>query len=210
MYEFPDSTIVNKELKVIDVLKQIKANQEVKNDANKIDSLKLRYIINAKSINCETDLFIKEIYVFELYLNKKEIPYLFIEALDKTIYFHTYFIHKYHNEVATQIAFKEIDKEVIIGRYYFHNFSYPKLDEINIFNNMGYVYKSLLVYEMNVYSGEDENPKDYNKRVNLINRLKFQISKTESALKFQTQPKKKYLYHNRLIKYYKELEFLLK
>jgi hypothetical protein len=210
MYEFPKSTVVNKDLRVIDVLRQIKANLEVKNDSKIIDFLTLSNIINNDSLNCGADELIKQIYVFNIKLNKREIPNKFIEALDKTIRFHTYYIFTFHEESFTQIAFKDIGKEVILGKYYFHPFNKYKTMEFPDKSNLNSIYRSLLSYEIDIPYRKEEKTSDFLRRINIIHRLEFQISKTESAIKYQLQPKKKYQYHQRLLQYKKDLELLTK
>ena len=57
---------------------------------------------------------------------------------------------------------------------------------------------------------KNENPEEYIKRVFQINKLEFQISKTEKAIQYETQPKKKFEYNERLRQYKKELQDLTK
>ena len=53
-------------------------------------------------------------------------------------------------------------------------------------------------------------PNEYITRVKAINKLNFQISKTESGIIYETQPKKKFEYNERFRRYKKELEELMR
>jgi hypothetical protein len=210
MFNFPSKTQVNKELKIIDILKQIKANTDVRLAASKIDSLCLANTINQTTINCQPNDIFKEIYIFEIKLNKREVPMKFIQALDKSIKFHTYFICKFGEEIHSTLAYKNIDKIVELGRYYFHSFQKGQPIDLPLLNDVRDFYTVLYSYEVGIKRRKQEPPDDYLKRINLIHRLEFQISKTESGIKYELQPRKKYEYHERLLKYRKEREELVK
>jgi hypothetical protein len=210
MFNFPSQTVVNKEFKVIDILKQIKADSDLRLDASKIDSLLLANVINKVSISCEPNNVFKEIYIFEIKLNKREVPMKFIAALDKSIKFHTYFICRFGEEIFSTLAFKNVDTKVEVGRYHFHSFQKFKMIELPSINDVKDFYTTLYSYEVGIKKRNQEFPEDYFKRTNLIHRLEFQISKTEAGIKYELQPRKKYEYHERLLKYRKELQRLVK
>ena len=56
---------------------------------------------------------------------------------------------------------------------------------------------------------ELESAEDYVKRYNQLVKLDFQISKTQSAIAYETQSKKKFEYNARLKQYKEEREKLL-
>lgn len=210
MFQFSSKTNVNKNFKLTDILKQIKADKDVKADAAKINSIVLTNVINSQSINTrEVDVY-KEIYIFTIDLNINEIPKLFLEALDKSIKLHTYFVFTYNNKIYTTMCFKEIGKVVKLNKYYNHDFHTAiSLDLPNV-NSVEDVYKLLYAYEVQLQHRSYETMNEFVSRVNKIHKLVFQISKTESAIKWEAQPKKKFEYHTRLLNYKKELEEELK
>lgn len=210
MFNFPSKTFVNKELKIIDILKQMKADNQVRLDASKINSIYLINTLNEKTLNCQPNDVFKEIYVFEIKLNKREAPMKFIEALDKSIKFHTYFVCRFSEEVFSTMAFKKIEKNVELGRYYSHIFQKELLLDLSSHNDVREIYTFLYSYEVGIKPRKQEPPEDYLKRINLIHRLDFQISKTKSGIKYELQPRKKYEYHERLLQYKKAREKLLK
>ena len=63
-------------------------------------------------------------------------------------------------------------------------------------------------YEIGIKARKAETPVEYISRTKAINKLEFQISKTEKGIQYETQPKKKFEYNERLRKYKKQLQEL--
>jgi hypothetical protein len=211
MFNFSSKTIVNKEYKLSDFLTQIKASKEVRADAKKIKSIVFKNVISAETLNATFDKQYQNIYVIYLVLNERTVPKLFIEELDKNIEFHTYFIFEYNKETASMIAFKEIGNKVkISSNYYISSFKEQQLVSIPMINSVKDMYTFILSHEIKILSREDESPSEYMTRVKAINRLNFQISKTEKAIIYETQPKKKFEYNERLRRYKRELDELMR
>lgn len=209
MFNFSSKTYVNKEYKLSDFLKQIKANKEVKEDAKKIDKIIFENVISANSMNVEEEQECKNIYVIRIKLKTNILPRLFIEELDKNIKFHTYFICEFNNEVCTLIAYKNISTKVKIdSKYYGHGFRNEEKINLPNVSKVSNVYRMMLEYEIGIKSRNNESPSEYITRVKSINRLEFQISKTTKAIEYETQPKKKFEYNERLRKYKKDLDGL--
>ena len=211
MFKFSSKTIVDKEYKVSDFLKQINANKEVRNNAKKIKRIVFKNVINAISLNTIEDKEYKNIYVIYITLKEKEIPRLFVEELDKNIAFHTYFVFEYGKEISTMIAYKHIGLKVKIdSKYYISNFRHRESIDIPMISNVKDMYKFILSYEIGIQTRDNELPDEYISRVKKINKLNFQISKTEKGIIYETQPKKKFEYNERLRRYKKELEELMR
>ena len=211
MFNFSSKTIVNKEYKVSDFLTQIKASKEVRADAKRIKSIVFKNVISAETLNATFDKQYQNIYVIYLVLNERTVPKLFIEELDKNIEFHTYFVFEYNKETASMIAFKEIGNKVkISSNYYISSFKEQQLVSIPMINSVKDMYTFILSHEIEILSREDESPSEYMTRVKAINRLNFQNSKTEKAIIYETQPKKKFEYNERLRRYKRELDELMR
>lgn len=211
MYNFSSKTFVGKEYKLSDFLTQIKASKEVKEDAKTIKSIIFKNVINAQSLNTIEDKEYQNIYVIQLSLKERTIPRLFIEELDKNIAFHTYYIFECNDELATMIAFKEINQKVrVSSKYYLSDFKKRPSIDVPMINSIKDMYKFILSHEIGIAARSNESPNDYNSRVKAINKLNFQISKTESAIVYETQPKKKFEYNERLRKYKAELDELMR
>lgn len=211
MFNFSSKTIVNREFKISDFLKQIEASKEIKEDVKKIDKIFFQNVINANTINVEEDKNYQNIYIIRITLKTGLLPRLFIEEIDKRIEFHTYFICEYDNQVCTLVAYKEIGNKVKIAtKYYGHGFGPDKVIEIPRINSVADAYKEIMSYEIGIKARHSESPEEYISRVKAINKLEFQISKTEKAIQFETQPKKKFEYNERLRNYRRELDILSK
>jgi len=211
MFNFSSKTIVNKEYKLSDFLAQIKASKEIRDDAKKIDKIVFQNVINANSLNSIEDDDYKNIYVIRIYLREVTIPRLFIEELDRNIAFHTYFIFEYHDDITTMVAFKEIGQRIkISSRYYVSHRKQEETINVPLLNSVKDAYKFILAYQIGIQSRNSESPDEYITRGKAINRLQFQISKTQSGIKYETQPKKKFEYNERLRRYKNELEELMK
>ena len=122
MFNFSSKTVVNKEYKLSDFLKQINADKDVRVDAICVKRIIFQNVISASSINVDEDPKYKNIYVIKMELNEERIPKKFIEALDKTIFFQTYYIFEYDGRIATYLTYKEITKQVKVDKYYGHDF----------------------------------------------------------------------------------------
>jgi hypothetical protein len=94
--------------------------------------------------------------------------------------------------------------------YYINDFKKQQFIDVPMINKVKDMYKFILSYEIGISARNNESPVDYIKRVKTINKLSFQISKTESGIVYETQPKKKFEYNERLRKYKKDLEELMR
>lgn len=210
MFSFSSKTQVNRELKLRDVLRQIGADRDVRIEAQNIDTLTLTSIINANTINCEPDDKYKEIYLFLIDVKEPLIPQQFITLLDKSVRFHTLFIIKCGEEIASAMAFKTIALKVSCGKYEIKDFKTDTMVEIPSFHNVPEAYKYLMSYQYQIARRRVETPDEFIARINQIHKLQFQIERTRQAILHETQPKKKYKYNTNLNGYKRDLNELLK
>lgn len=173
MFNFSTKTQVNKDMKVLDVLKKIGADKEVKLDATKINKITLVNIINKNSINSLKDSKYSPIYVIQIELKKKEIPSKFIECFDKNMRAYTYFVIQFEDKVYTRMCFKEIDKTIKLNTYYHHDFDKETTIVLPTVNNVDDVYKELYSYEIKLHYRENETVDELYKRNNMIRKLQF-------------------------------------
>ncbi len=209
MFQFSSRVSVGKVMKLADVLKMMRASKEVRADASKVSSLTLAYVINADRINCEPDGAYKEIYIFEIVLNIKEIPSLFIEALDKTVKFHTFFILRCGDEIATTMCFKRIGKTLKLEKYHPSGFYDDKEIPLPDIVDVPEAYKFFYSYQMDIPYRKTETPEELFQRIATIRKLRYDIEQLEEAVARQLQPKKKYEYHQRVSKLKEKLSTLL-
>ena len=208
MYILPKTTEMNKEFKLIDILKTVKADKNIISDAAIIDTITLTNVINTKTIDCVKNETFKEIYVFRITLKKREIPFLFLKALDKTIKFHTYFVFVYKEEIYTTMCFKQIGSSVKLGEYYCHGFYGEKpLVELTV-NTVEDIYKLLYSYEVHIPCRKSESVEDLYKRAKMIFKLRLQIEKTEQLIIHEIQPIKKYDTFLKILEYKQKIHEL--
>jgi hypothetical protein len=109
------------------------------------------------------------------------------------------------------MAFKEIGQKIKINsRYYISNRKQEETIPVPLLNSVKDAYKFILAHQIGIQSRNSELPDAYITRVKAISKLQFQISKTESGIKYETQPKKKFEYNERLRRYKSELEELIR
>lgn len=210
MFSFSSKTQVNRELKLRDVLRQIGADRDVRIEAQNINTLMLTNIINANTINCEPDDKYKEIYLFLIDVKEPLVPQQFITLLDKSVRFHTFFIIKCEDEIASVMAFKTIALKVSCGKYELRDFKIDTMVEIPSFHNVPEAYKYLMSYQYQIARRRVETPDEFIARINQIHKLQFQIERTRQAILHEAQPKKKYKYNTNLNEYKRDLNELLK
>lgn len=210
MFSFSSKTQVDRELKLRDVLHQIRADRDVRTEAQNINSLTLTNIINSNTINCEPDSRYKEIYLFFIDVKEPLIPQQFITLLDKTIRFHTFYIIKCGEEIATVMAFKSVGIKVSCSKYELRDFRKDTMVELPSFHNVPEAYKYLLSYQFQVARRREELPEEFMDRINQVHKLQFQIDKTMQAIIHEAQPKKKYKFNTNLNGYRRLLADLLK
>lgn len=206
MFKFSTKTVVNKPFKLTDLFKQINANKETKKDASCIEKITLTNVLSATTLNCEPDKTIKEIYVFEIVVNSRFVPELFIKELDNNIKFHTLFNIKHEDYELSMLSYK-LGK--FKGKYYQTNWGNNIDFTVPLINDVPEFYKYILSRFLKYPPLELETVEEYLKRYNQLIKLDFQISKTESAIAYESQSKKKFEYNARLKKYKEEKEELL-
>jgi hypothetical protein len=95
------------------------------------------------------------------------------------------------------------------GKYYQTNWENEEDMDVPLINKVPELYKHILSKFLKYPPFEHECVEEYLKRYNQLVKLDFQISKTQSAITYETQSKKKFEYNARLKQYKEEREKLL-
>ena len=206
MFDFSTKTRVDKPFKLTDIFKQIGASKEVKKDAACIKGIMLKNVLSPTTLNCEPDSTIKEIYVFEIQVDGRYVPELFIKELDKNIKLHTLFNVRDGEYEISMLSYKLGNFK---GKYYQTNWENEEDMDVPLINKVPELYKHILSKFLKYSPFERESVEEYLKRYNQLVKLDFQISKTQSAIAYETQSKKKFEYNARLKQYKEEREKLL-
>ena len=207
MFNFSSKTEVNKKFKIMDLNKQIGITKEARKEQTKIESVVLKNVIAPNTLNCDIDKETKEIYVFEITMKEQYIPECFIKELDKSIRIPTLFVVKYDGLESAYISYKN---SAFKSKYYSTNWSKDMKIDLPLSVNVPKAYKFILSKFLTYLPFENETIEEYVRRNNQLIKLDYQIKKTESAIQYETQSKKKFEYNARLKEYQQSREELLK
>ena len=206
MFNFSTKTVVNKAFKLTDLFKQMGVSKEARKEAAVIEKVTLTNVLSPLTLNCEADKTIKEVYVFEIVVNSRIVPELFIKELDNSIKFHTLFNVRHEDWELSMLSYKLGNFK---GKYYQTNWENEEDMDVPLINKVPELYKHILSKFLKYPPFETESVEEYLKRYNQIVKLDYQISKTQSAIAYETQSKKKFEYNARLKQYKEEREKLL-
>lgn len=206
MFNFSTNTLINKTFKMSDLNKQIEASKECKEDEKIIESVTLKNIISPKTLNSNVDKEIKEIYIFEIIVKERYIPEIFIRELDKNIKLMTLFLIKHEDYECGVIAYK---KDKFKDKYYATKWENRTNYDIPLGSSVSECYKFILSKFLEYLPFENESVDMYYKRNNQLKKLDFQIDKTQKAIRYETQSKKRFEYNSRLKEYIEERKSLL-
>lgn len=211
MFELSSKTQVNRKFKLNELYKVIGADKAIKADAANILSVTLTNVLNKDTLNFSASGNVKEIYVFEITLNVKTVPSLFISALDKAINFHTVFILRYGNEEMLYGAFKEYgEKGMKIGKYYFTDWSSERTVALPLgVNSLDEIYMAIIDELIPIIARQAENTKDFVARYGEVVKLKKEIEKLQRLVDNEKQPKRRFELNDELKRKKREIESLL-
>lgn len=209
MFGLSSKTQANKALKIPMMLKQIRADKQVKKNASNIISITVTNVINKETMNiAQNDDKVNNIYVIVIELESKAIPNLFISALDKKFELQTLFVLKCKEQYMTYGAFKECgEKGMKIDKYYCSDW----LDELKFdlpltAGSLSEIYTSMLAAIIPIVAQKDESAKEYVLRYGEIVRLQKEIDKLQRAVDNEKQSKKRFELNAELKKLKMELE----
>lgn len=206
MFKFSTKTEVGKLLKLSDVLKQIKAGKESKKEAAFIERITLKNVLSPKTLNCEPDNLIKEVYVIEIAVKKQFVPQTFIKELDNNIKFHTLFYIVNDDLEFSLISYKSGAEK---GKYYSTHWSAKREVGVQLASNVPELYKFIFSKFLNYPPFDDEYIENCLKRYNKIVKIDTQIKKYLSAIAHESQSKKMFEYNAKIRELKREKEILL-
>lgn len=210
MFEFSSKTQVNKKFKLTELYKVIGADKAVKADAANILSVTLTNVLNKDTLNFSAKGDVKEIYVFEIVLNAKAAPSLFIASLDKATNFHTVFVLRNGNEEMLYGAFKEYgEKGMKIDKYYCTDWTTEKPIALPLgINSLDEIYTAIIDELIPITARQAESTKDFVVRYGEVVKLQKEIEKLQRLVDTEKQPKRRFELNDILKQKKKELENL--
>lgn len=210
MFELSSKTQVNRKFKLTELYKVMGAEKAVKADAANIASVTLINVLNKDTLNFSANGDVKEIYVFEIVLNTKIAPSLFISTLDKATNFHTVFVLRYVGEEMLYGAFKEYgEKGMKVGKYYCTDWINEKPISLPLgVNSLDEIYTAIIAVLIPITARQAENTKDFVARYGEVVKLKKEIEKLQRLVDIEKQPKRRFELNDELKRKKKELEEL--
>ena len=193
MFEFNSKTEVNKEFKVKEILKMVKADRNIKNDALSIEKIVLKNVISEETLNISSGELCREIYIFDITLKERRIPVDFIKSFDKNIELHTYFIFKYNDEVKELCIYRNIENDTIKRRdIYETDWSNYKLKELPYSISIKEIYENLIFNIVDLKHNENEDVDTFLERYKRIEKIKKEIIVLDKKAFKEVQPKRKF------------------
>lgn len=210
MFDLSSKTQVNKRFKLPELYKLIGASKEVKADACNVASVMLTNVLNADTMNFSASDAVKEIYVFEIVLNDKTIPSLFLSTLDKAINLHTVFVLRHEDQTLLYGAYKEYgEKNMKIGKYYYTEWAADSLIELPInVSSLDDIYTAIIDELIPITARKAESTKDFVARYDEILRLQKEIAKLQRAVDAEKQSKRRFEFNDELKMLKQKLEEL--
>ncbi len=207
MFKFPSQAYVHREFPLKDVIKVIQVGNHSSQETKNIAKIYVEYVFNERTTNLSFRS-IKEIHVYRIELKDYNVPEGLILALDKKDRFQTLFAF-YHDGMELDCTGPKTNDGKKVK---YANSEWRKagddvelphadsLDELYCF-----IYGSFNDYKP--FKGEELG--DYIKRNNELKKLDYQISKTQSAIMYEKQSKKRLEYNHNLNQYKERRELLL-
>ena len=195
MFGLSSKTQVSQVLKIPFLLKEIKADKQVKENASNVLSVTVTNVINKDTMNiAQKDDKVKEIFVVVIEIADKIIPSLFISAFDKKFEFQTIFVLKCKEQYMAYGAFKEYgEKGMKIDKYYCSKW----LDDLTVqlpltAGSLSEIYTSILSTIIPIMPRVNESAKDFALRYGHVLRLQKEIDKLQQAVDNEKQSKKRF------------------
>lgn len=209
MFNFSNKTQTDITFKISDLLKQLKADKQVKADASKVAEVKLTNILSPERTFMEASDQVKEIYIIELSLTSKSVPTMFIDVFNKYIEFQTLFKLIYKNEIKYISSIKQFaDEKMKVLKMFESDWQNDTMQELPITNKLENVFKTIISNITGVSFKKDETYSNYISRLEAIKKLKSEIEKQTKTMNNEKQPNIRMALNDKIKQMKKELQKL--
>lgn len=206
MFNFSNKTQTDITFKMSDLLKQLKADKQVKADASKVAEVKLTNILSTERTFMEASDQVKEIYVIEFSLTSKSVPTMFIDSFNKYIEFQTLFKLIYENEIKYISSIKQFaDEKMKVLKMFESDWQDATTQELPITNKLENVFKTIISNITGVSFKQDETYSNYILRLEAIKKLKSEIEKQTKIMNSEKQPNIKMAMNDKIKEMRKQL-----
>lgn len=190
MFNYSEKTIVEKQFKMNELFKLIKADKAMKFCAENITSVCLSYVLSPNTTNLEPSDNVKEIYIIKIDVKTKDVPEKFIDALNKQILFQTLFKVCYNTDVKYICSLKEFGENstMKILKTYSTDWQPQLKQDLPITTKLDIVYKTIIANIVGYPFRLDEKFNDYMERTSTIKRQKLEIDRLTKLMNTEKQP----------------------
>lgn len=206
MFTYNPKTQVDINFKMLELFRTIKADKQIKADAENIISVKLANTLSPAKTNLEASDNVQEIYVIDIDLNSKRIPTLFIDAFNRYIAFQTLFRLRYKEEIKYIISIKTFTEEKIkVSKFFESEWKTQEIYDFPITNRLEIVFKNMLKYTTGYNFRDNESFEKYISRLDEIKKLKVEIEKQTKIMNNEKQPNLRMVMNDKIKQKRKEL-----
>lgn len=210
MFKLPSQAYIHKEVPLRSVWSAISADKALKERSKNVQKVYIEYVFSQRTTNLSSNL-IKEIHFYRIELSDFNVPEDLILALDKKDKAQVVFVLIHDDMELNRTAPKRIN-DAEVGKTKYASSEWRKtVDDVELPNADSLDEFYLFIYgSFNPYKPfRGELLEDYIKRSNELKKLDYQIGKTEKAIQFEKQSKKRLEYNHNLNAYKERREYLL-
>ena len=212
---FPKTTEFNREILKAKFYEKLELNKQIKDSfVQDVEMIIWANKIDPSTANIAAGETVSELQVFRIILKQQDFNTDVLKVIDEQIPYHILFLVTYQDKVQAWIGYKEEsnkeNRSFKVDSYY--HTDWQKSDDLELAIeglNMDAVYENFVrqIADTNtpVQWNDDLSVKENTAIIEEQKKLNKQIEKLERQLRKETQPRKKYELHQKLLKLKKEM-----
>ncbi len=209
MFNYNEKTKTDLKFKISDLFRTIKADKEIKANAQNVTAVTLTNTLSPERTNLEASDNVKEIYIIDISLKSESVPAKFIESLNKYINFQVLFRLRYGNEVKYITSLKIFTEEKIrVLKIFESPWQTESKQDMPITTKLENVFKTMVSKVSNYGFRPDEDFESYTNRLATIKKLHSEIEKQTRKMNAEKQPNIKMQLNDKIKVLRKELKEL--
>ena len=212
---FPKTTEFNREILKAKFYEKLELNKQIKDSfVQDVEMIIWANKIDPSTANIAVGETVSELQVFRIILKQQDFNTDVLKVIDEQIPYHILFLVTYQDKVQAWIGYKEEsnkeNRSFKVDSYYHTDWQKPDDLELAIEGlNMDAVYENFVrqIADSNtpVQWNDDLSVKENTAIIEEQKKLNKQLEKLERQLRKETQPRKKYELHQKLLKLKKEM-----
>ena len=212
---FPKTTEFNREILKAKFYEKLELNKQIKDSfVQDVEMIIWANKIDPSTANIAAGETVSELQVFRIILKQQDFNTDVLKVIDEQIPYHILFLVTYQDKVQAWIGYKEEsnkeNRSFKVDSYYHTDWQKPDDLELAIEGlNMDAVYENFVrqIADTNtpVQWNDDLSVKENTAIIEEQKKLNKQLEKLERQLRKETQPRKKYELHQKLLKLKKEM-----